>query len=176
MASIQMVHGLGRAKNELQDYLIHKLLFPKVYLDAEFNGKKVPVLAIDREGTGDVHAVYIIYQGTDVENALETSLENVAANIGIPPAVIVPHFIYAAIVNNGPGASRYVPTERIKQKSFAEDGVGRMGILYVDLCEDDPKLQVRPILKAERFRSSKEIVELTDRFVAEHTANWEYRG
>lgn len=171
MISIQMVHGLGRAKNAVQDYLTHKLLFPKVYLDAEFNGKKVDVLAIDREGTGDVRAAYILYQGTDVENALET----VAANVGIPPAVIVPHFIYAAVVNNGPGASKYVPSEQIIQKSFAEDGVGRMGILYVDLCEDDPKFQVRVILKAERFRSSKEIVELADRYVAEHPAKWEVR-
>ena len=173
MTSIQMVHGLGRAKNAVQDYLIHKLLYPKIYLDAEFNGKKVDVLAIDREGTGDVHAVYVVYQGTDVENALET----IVANIVTPPtpAKILPHFMYSAVVNNGPGASKYVPSEQIIQKSFAEDGVGRVGILYVDLCEDDPKFQVRVILKAERFRSSKEIVELADRFVAENPANWEVR-
>jgi len=173
MTSIQMVHGLGRAKNAVQDYLIHKLLYPKIYLDAEFNGKKVDVLAIDREGTGDVHAVYVVYQGTDVENALETMV----ANIVTPPtpAKILPHFMYSAVVNNGPGASKYVPSEQIIQKSFAEDGVGRMGILYVDLCEDDPKFQVRVLLKAERFRSSKEIVELADRFVETNTANWELR-
>jgi hypothetical protein len=169
MLPIQMVHGLGRAKNAVQEYLIHKLLFPKVYLDAEFNGVKVDVLAIDRAGAGDVHAVNIVYQGTDVENALET----VAANIGTPPAKIVPHFIYAAVVNSGPGASRFVPSEQIIQKSIADDGVGRMGILYVDLTEDEPV--VRVILKAERFRSSKEIVDLADRFVAEHTPNWEVR-
>jgi hypothetical protein len=168
-------HGRGRAKNLVQEYLIHQLLFPKVYLDAEFNGKKVDVLAIDREGTGDVHAVYVTYQGAHAEPALEMSLANIAANVGIPPAVIVPHFLYAAVVNDGLGASKYVPSEQIIQKSFADDGVGRMGILYVDLCEDDPKYQVRVILKAERFRSSKEIVELADRFVAEHTANWELR-
>jgi hypothetical protein len=168
-----MVHGLGRAKNAVQDYLIHKLLYPKIYLDAEFNGKKVDVLAIDREGTGDVHAVYVVYQGTDVENALETMV----ANIVTPPtpAKILPHFMYSAVVNNGPGTNKYVPSEQIIQKSFAEDGVGRVGILYVDLCEDDPKFQVRVILKAERFRSSKEIVELADRFVAENPANWELR-
>ncbi len=173
MTSIQMVHGLGRAKNAVQDYLIHKLLYPKIYLDAEFNGKKVDVLAIDREGTGDVHAVYVVYQGTDVENALET----LVANIVTPPtpAKILPHFMYSAVVNNGPGAAKYAPSEQIIQKSFAEDGVGRVGILYVDLCEDDPKFQVRVILKAERFRSSKEIVELADRFVAENPANWELR-
>ena len=173
MTSIQMVHGLGRAKNAVQDYLIHKLLYPKIYLDAEFNGKKVDVLAIDREGTGDVHAVYVVYQGTDVENALETMV----ANIVTPPtpAKILPHFMYSAVVNNGPGTNKYVPSEQIIQKSFAEDGVGRVGILYVDLCEDVPKFQVRVILKAERFRSSKEIVELADRFVAENPANWELR-
>jgi len=171
MISIQMVHGLGRAKNAVQEYLTHKLLFPKVYLDANFNGKKIDVLAIDREGTGDVHAVTIVDRGTDVEGALET----VAANIGIPPAVVVPHFIYAAVVNNGPGASKYVPSDQILVKSVAEDGVGRMGILYVDLCEDDPRFQVRVILKAERFRSSRELVALADQFVAEHPANWEVR-
>jgi len=168
-----MLHGLGRAKNAVQDYLIHKLLFPNVYLDAEFNGKKVDVLAIDREGTGDVHAVYIVYQGTDIESALESIVANIVTPP--PPARILPHFLYAAVVNNVPSASKYVPSDQIVQKSFAEDGVGRMGILNVDLCEDDPKFQVRVILKAERFRSSKEIVELADRFVAEHTANWEVR-
>jgi hypothetical protein len=41
------------------------------------------------------------------------------------------------------------------------------------LTEDVPS--VRVIVKAERFRSSKELVELADRFAAEHTPNWEYR-
>lgn len=170
---VKKEQNLGRAKNAVQDYLIHKLLFPKVYLDAEFNGKNVDVLAIDREGTGDVHAVYIVYHGTDVENALETVL----ANIATPPpqARILPHFLYAAVVNNGAGDSKYAPSEEINKKSLAEDGVGRMGILYVDLSEDDPKFRVRVLLKAERFRSTKEIVELADRYVAEHQANWELR-
>jgi len=168
-----MAHGLGRAKNIVQDFLVHRLLYPKVYLDAEFNGKKVDVLAIDREGTGDVRAVYVIYQGTDVENALETIVANIASPP--PPANILPHFIYAAVVNNGPGASKYVPPENIVEKSFAKDGVGRMGVLYLDLCEDDPKFQVRVILRAERFRNSKEIAEMADQFVASHTPNWELR-
>jgi hypothetical protein len=59
--------------------------------------------------------------------------------------------------------------------SFAKDGVGRMGILYLDLCEDDPKFQVRAILRAERFRNTKELVEMADQFVASHTPNWELR-
>jgi hypothetical protein len=34
---------------------------------------------------------------------------------------------------------------------------------------------VQGILRRERFRSSKEIVDLADHFVANNTANWEYR-
>jgi hypothetical protein len=166
--SLMKRQDCGRAKNALQDYMIRKLLIPKVYLDADWNGKIVDVLAIDRAGVGDVHAVYIVYQGSDIENALETAI----ANIGIH---YMPHFLYVAVVNEGTDTRKFVPPTPIIQKSLAEDGVGRVGILYVDLSEDDPKLQVRVILKAERFRSSKEIVELADRYVAEHTANWEVR-
>jgi hypothetical protein len=57
--------------------------------------------------------------------------------------------------------------------TLAEDGVGRIGILFVDLQED--QAAVNPVLKPERFRSSKEIVELADKYVAEHTVNWEIR-
>jgi hypothetical protein len=159
---------LGRAKNAVQNYLVHKLLIPKVYLDADWNGKVADVLAIDRAGVGDIHAVYIVYQGKDVEGALETVIANRGTHI-------IPHFLYAAVVYDGTEKPKLVLPERIIQRSLAEDGVGRVGILYVDLSEDDPRLQVVSRLKAERFRSSKEIVELADQFVAEHTANWEYR-
>jgi hypothetical protein len=168
MTQAQTKQEIGRAQNAIQDYLIRKLLIPKVYLDAEWNGKKVGVLAIDRAGVGDVHAVYIVYQGSDVEAALETVIAN-------PGTHFIPHFLYAAVVYDGTEKPKLVLPERIIQKSLAEDGVGRVGILYVDLSEDDPRLQVVSRLKAERFRSSKETVELSDRFVAEHTANWEYR-
>jgi len=168
MTPEQMRQDLGRAKNAVQEYLRRMLLVPKIYLDADWNGKKVDVLAIDRAGMGDVHAVYIVYQGSDVENALETVIANIGTHL-------MPHFLYSAVVYNGIGVRKFVPPEQIVKKSLAEDGVGRVGILYVDLGEDEPKFQVRVILKAERFRSSKEIVELADRFVAEHTANWEIR-
>lgn len=167
----QVQLDLGRAKNAVQNYLIRKLLVPKIYLDTEFNGKRVDVLAIDRAGVGDIHAVYLVYQGTHVENALETVIANV---LNPPlPAKVIPHFVYAAVVNDGPDASKYVPSENIIQRLFAEDGVGRAGILYVDVTDDEPS--VRVILKPERFRSTPQIVELADQYVAEHTANWEVR-
>lgn len=170
MATIPASLNAGRAKNLVQEFLIRKLLFPKVYLDVQFNGRPVDVLAIDRFGVGDVHTVSIVYLGTDPENTIETVFAN---SRGIPPARVVPHFIYAAVVNEGADGSKFVPSERILHDSFAEDGVGRIGILYVDLAGPEPSIRV--VLKPERFRSSKEIVELTDRFVAEHIPNWEAR-
>jgi hypothetical protein len=166
MALLQTRQDLGRAKNFLQEYMIRKLLIPKVYLDAEWNGSQVDVLAIDRAGVGDVHAVYIVYQGSDVQGALET----VVATLG---SHSIPHFLYSAVVKGGTDSRKFAPPEHILQKSLADDGVGRVGILYVDLDEEEPSVKV--ILKPERFRSSKEIVDLADRFVAEHTANWEIR-
>jgi hypothetical protein len=41
------------------------------------------------------------------------------------------------------------------------------------VTEEEPDVKI--LLKAERFRSSKEIVSLADRFVADHHANWEAR-
>jgi hypothetical protein len=162
--ALSQKQDFGRAKNALQDYFIRKLLIPKIYLDAEWNGKIVDVLAIDRAGVGDVHAAYIVYLGSDVENALETVLAQ-------PRDHYMPHFLYSAVVNRGTDSPRLVLPEQALQKSVAEDGVGRVGILYVDLNQEKEPVQV--VLKAERFRSSKEIVALTDKFVAEHTPNWQ---
>jgi hypothetical protein len=85
------------------------------------------------------------------------------------------HYRYIAIASEDPNARKFNSAELASQWALAEDGVGRIGILYLDLTEDDPKFQVRIILRAERFRSSKELVEVADRFVADHTANWEFR-
>jgi len=56
---------------------------------------------------------------------------------------------------------------------MADDGVGRVGVLFVDLEEEKATMNV--ILKPERFRSNPEMVRLSDSFVAEHPANWEVR-
>jgi hypothetical protein len=176
MTETEIRQDLGRAKNAIQDYLIRKLVVPKVYLDANWNGTQVDVLAIDRAGVGDVHTVRMI--PLDPDTSLNAVFILFASKLHVPLEEIksLPsHYRYIAIVNIDSNTRKFNPHEEIVWQSLADDGVGRVGILYVDLCEDDPKLQVRVILKAERFRSSKEIVELADRYVAEHTANWEIR-
>ena len=162
--------------NAVQEFLVHKLLYPRVYLDADWNGNKVDVLAIDRAGVGDVHAVHVV----PVEQIGEPDLQSLIILAGILvneqiellcswPA----QYRYIALISFSPGIERFYPSAELSRKMLAKDGVGRIGILHVDLTEDDPSARV--ILKAERFRSSKEIVELADRFAAEHTANWELR-
>jgi hypothetical protein len=168
---------LGRAKNALQKYLVQKLLIPKIYLDAEWNGVHLDVLAIDRAGVGDVHAVLFVertnqsfgVKGAQCVRGLDEVLAECIEELRSLPC----QFRDIAIYDGTAIEASYAPSANIVQRALADDGVGRVGILYVDLSEDDPT--VRVLLKPERFRSSKEIVELADRYVAEHTANWEVR-
>ena len=176
MSELQELQQLGRAMNAVQEFLVHKLLFPKVYLDADWNGKKVNVLAVDRTGVGDVHIVHIVPVEPDGEPDWQFLVTKAAmlVNQEIESLCTLPaQFRYIALMGYSSGLERFYPNAELSRRLLAKDGVGRIGILHVDLTEDDPS--VRVILKAERFRSSKEIVELTDRFVAEHTANWEFR-
>lgn len=167
---------LGRAMNAVQEFLVHKLLYPKVYLDADWSGNRVAVLAIDRAGVGDVHIVQIVPVEANGEPDWQFLVVKAAAlvNDQIELLCSLPaQYRYIALISFSSGLERFYPAAELIRKMLAKDGVGRIGILHVDLTEDDPS--VRVILKAERFRSSKEIVELADRFAAEHTANWEYR-
>jgi len=170
--SLMKKQDLGRAKNALQDYLIHKLLIPKIYMDANWNGMPVDVLAIDRAGVGDVHAVRMVPLEPGIGISAAFILFATPSQSPIEEFRSLPsHYRYVAVVGSDQDSYEFNPA--VVWNSLAEDGVGRIGILYVDLSEDEPS--VRVILKAERFRSSKEIVELADHYVAEHTANWEIR-
>ena len=183
MIETQAQQGIGRAMNALQEYLIRKLLLPKVYLDVLWNGAPVQVLAIDLAGSGDVHAVWMMYLAPGLDAGVSSAalglfLPRTVEEMNLWPAVEEikarpTHFRYVAIVSDDPAMRVLIPSQETVSKALAEDGVGRVGILVVDMTDVEPS--VRVILKAERFRSSKEIVELADRYMAEHTANWELR-
>jgi hypothetical protein len=178
MTETEIRQDLGRAKNAIQDYLIRKLVVPKVYLDANWNGTQVDVLAIDRAGVGDVHAVHIVPVEPDGQPDCDWQFMVTKAAILINDQIellctLPAQYKYIALICFSPGMERFNPTVKLTRKMLAEDGVGRIGILLVDLQED--QAAVNPVLKPERFRSSKEIVELADRYVAEQTVNWEIR-
>ncbi len=176
MPELSTQQNLGRAKNAIQEYMIRKLLYPKIYLDADWNGVRVDVLAVDRTGVGDVHAVKIATipeeEGTDWQY-LVVRTAMIANEEGTQLHHLSVQFRYVAIVSFSPDIDRFDPNPELARRLLAEDGVGRIGILTVDMSADEP--HVRTALKAERFRSSREIVELKDQFVAAHSANWEMR-
>jgi len=173
---LQAQHYRGRAQNAVQSFLVQKLLIPKVYLDVNWAGWDLDVLAIDRAGVGDVHGVLFVertnqsfgVKGGQGVRGLEEILVECIEELRLLPS----QFRYIAIYDAATIEALYAPSANIVQRALAFDGVGRTGILSVDLSEDGPT--VRILLKPERFRSSKEIVELADRYVAEHTANWEF--
>lgn len=179
MSLLQTQQDLGRAKNALQNYLIKKLLIPKVYLDADWDGRSVDVLAIDRAGSGDVHTVQLfpLDPGVGIGAAFvlfaNPSLRSADGSVSPVEGLksLRSHFRYVAVIGDGPVDHKLNVADYGLRQWLAEDGVGRIGILYVDLSDDEPSVHV--VLKAERFRSSKEIVELADKFVAEHTPNWQ---
>jgi hypothetical protein len=175
LLELQVEHYRGRAKNALQDYLVRKLLYPKVYLDADWDGGKLDVLAIDRAGAGDVHGLRLVpwEPGHSDDHGYSAYLEKAVAAAVTEFVGFRGHFRYLAVICTVPDKQQWIPSKGLKNQCLAADGVGRLGLLYVDVTEEDA--EVRILLKAERFRSSKEIVELSDRFVADHTANWEYR-
>jgi hypothetical protein len=169
----EMSLELGRGKNAIQDFLVRKLVFPKIYLDADWNGQRVDVLAIDQEGSGDVHAVRMVPpQGRFIEDGAMVKIARMVSDSIKEFKSLPSHYRYVAVVSGDPDNRRFSPSDPILRESFANDGVGRVGILYVDFTIEPP---VEVKLKPERFRSSKEIVELADRFVAENPANWELR-
>ena len=170
MSQAEIQQNLGRAKNAVQEFLIRKLLVPKIYLDANWGGGRVDVIAIDRAGVGDVHIVEIM-------NDLAQANLGYA---GIPDDTTIrgldairAHFKYVAIATNSPDFRRFNPNAEVGLRLLAPDGVGRIGLLIVDFSHADVSVEEK--LKPERFRSSKEVVDLADQFVSAHTANWEVR-
>ena len=177
MPEVQELQNLGRAKNAIQGYLVRKLLYPKVYLDANWGGVPVDVLAIDRTGVGDVHAVRIApvhFQDGPANWQEHVTLASMVVNENSKPLLGIPgHFRYIALFNETADLRRFDPPAPLVRLLTAADGIGRIGLLVVDLGDGEPV--IKEIVRAERFRSSKHITELTDHFIASNEANWEMR-
>ncbi|MBB6144614.1 hypothetical protein HNQ77_002570 [Silvibacterium bohemicum] len=178
MGPTNNIQQFGRAKNALLDYFIQKLLVPKIYFDAQWRGIPIPVLAIDRAGVGDVHAVLFVervnqsfgIKGTPPPRGLDELVGGSIEELRSLPC----QFRYVAVYDSDTVDALYSPPASTAQRALAMDGVGRIGILSLNAIENEPTVNV--LVKPERFRSSKEIVELADQYVAEHTADWEVRA
>jgi hypothetical protein len=151
----------GRAQNAVADLLSRQLIVPKVFFEAHWPGRRsrVDVLAVDRSGSGEVHAVEV-RRGRD----LKTEVEDLIARLTQIPA----HFRYLALFDN-PKNSR--PRSDML---YSPDGFGRIGIIEV---REDPtrNLDARISVQPERFKLDSSVYKMVDSFTARYPANLEVR-
>ena len=177
MTNLTELQQIGRAKNAVSMFLDKKLVVPKIYLDADWDGNRLDILAIDRAGVGDAYAVRLMPPqtmpgGWDCDAAFQQAISEAYENL--PLMLSLPcQYRYIGILSITEQPFRGVPSTAFKTSTFPEDGVGRVGLFQIDLLADVPR--VEEVIRAERFRSTKHILELTDNFVMSHTADAEYR-
>jgi len=167
---------LGRGKNAVLTYWENKLYIPKIYLNAEWNGQPLDVLAIDRDGSGDLHGALLFAARSKPgeESFLEDLVADISALMDRFTAIPVQYkyVVVVAEVREGEGIVAGFPTALL-EKSFSPDGIGRIGFLSVDFIEAKEP-QTRVLLKPERFRAK--VAKLADEYVEKHTADWEIRA
>jgi len=170
---------MGRAKNAMLEFLENRLIVPKIYLDADWGGQNVDVLAIERDGVGDVHAVLLFGCDTAGDPEEFGSYWIAAMNPLIDRFQEVnAQYKYIATVLIGGGENEVLPLQgiphEISDRSFSPDGLGRIGFLSVHSLVKNGEPQVRVVFKPERFRAK--IAKLADEFVQQHEADWEIRA
>ena len=176
--TIRDAQQAGRAKNAVLSFLEQRLSIPKIYIDADWDGHHVDVLAINREGVGDVHVVLLYERGyfdnglLDVESEFSVT-EQLLAELSAIPAqfkyigVIEP----AALWNQRLGPPQIYGESR--DKLLAPDGLGRVGLLQISINFEEPP-SVMMSLAPERFRAK--IAKLAGEFLEQHEADWEIRA
>jgi hypothetical protein len=172
----------GRAKNAILSFFEQRLSIPKIYIDAEWDGREIDVLAINRDGVGDVYAVRLFARRYMPDGRLDNVRfeENLVQLLSEFPSIPANYKFIAAFdpeYDEPADKSRFVPIFRIPdhlaERLFSPDGIGRIGLLQV--CEEnEEKLITKEILRPERFRAK--IAKLADEYVQQHEADWEIRA
>jgi hypothetical protein len=171
---------IGRAKNATLAFLERRISVPKIYIDALWDGQHIDVLAIDRDGVGDVHAVllfvrtYVSDDQLDLEGP-ERSEEEKTIRVLIERFKSIPaNYKYIGAVDTKD--HRIIPRFQINidESLFSPDFIGRIGLLHIIATPkvEEPIVDFR--LKPERFRAK--IAKLADEYVQQHEADWEIRA
>lgn len=167
---------LGRAKNALLAYFERRISVPKIYIDADWDGHPIDVLAIDRDGVGDVHAV-LLFTRTYFNDGQLNLVDEAEAIDGLIDRFqgIQAQFKYVAVVE--PDISHSVAPFGLSQilidKSFSPTGIGRIGFILIDSpLEGEPRVNVQ--IKPERFRAK--IAKLADDYIQQHEPDWQVRA
>jgi hypothetical protein len=147
----------GRAINAVAELLRKKLSVPNIYLQPHLSKAHVDVLAVDRAGAGDLHAIQIkLKLGENFERPedlnqmarswmsfIRDAVKNTRSELMALPA----HYRYLAI----PHESLSLLVGEIGPHLYSPDGIGRIGIIgIIDQEEEPPKAEISII--PERFR------------------------
>lgn len=157
----------GRAINAIGGYLRSSLRVPIIYLEPRLKGgsSSIDVLAVDAAGSGDVHAVE-----AKIPNNFVTSLPNIRAYLDALRAF--PSHYKWLVLPNTPATQRLATHTSL----FANNGLGRVGILLVD---EDAELgdlpRVTALVRAERFRVPAGDLASIERFIEKHKPDIEVR-
>jgi hypothetical protein len=166
----------SRGKNVMLLLLERRLSVPRMYLDASWQGHSVDILAIDRDGSGDVHVV-LAYVRPKLKN-------------GVPDATADQEALRAMLntIRNVPAQYKYIlgvgdtrdwqpfntsVLQEFAESSFASDGLGRVGIAFAEPNAADTVI-VNLLIFPERFRAF--IGSAADAFVRDHAADWQLRA
>ena len=153
----------GRAVNAVAELLRRTLSVPSIYLEPPAALIAADVLAVDRAGAGDLHAVEIqlldkITKGSapkrltqdekgffpDQTRAQREAVKNAHRQLMSMPA----HFRYLAIPAAYLDVLQY---DLSRLGSYAQDGIGRLGVILIaENGADSPQAEIS--LHPERFR------------------------
>jgi hypothetical protein len=166
---------LGRAKNAVLAFLEQRLSIPKIYIDAIWDGHPIDVLAINRDGVGDVHAVLLFAREYFDDGLLDIVHDGRAIKDKIDQfSAISANYKYIALVDLDPShRGPFGVADVLLEESFSQDGIGRIGFLTIKAqIDEEPKVNVE--IKPERFRAK--IAKLADDYIQQHEADWEIRA
>src|SRR5271157_2271640 len=147
----------GRAVNAVAEVLRKKLLVPNIYLEPRSPYISTDVLAVDRAGSGDLHAVEIKLRVGDDFRSPDDSDRMVGAWMHyVREAMkktrghlmsLSAHYRYLAL----PHDSLSVLMGEIGPHLYSPDGIGRIGIIAItDRGEEPPTAEIS--IAPERFR------------------------
>jgi hypothetical protein len=173
---------LGQGKNAVMSYLERNLIVPKIYVDADWGGHQVDILAIDRDGVGAVHAVMAFlctYKEDGILNTVEyafalTSLANQLAEVPANYKYIAAIETRVRRLDLDAVTLVEMSAKSFLEKSFSPDGMGRIAILSIQPSGNGNEMKAALEIKAERFRAK--IAKLADEYVQKHEADWEIRA
>lgn len=148
----------GRAVNAVAELLRKKLSVPNIYLEPRSPHISADVLAVDRAGSGDLHAVEIKIEiefvrspspSVDAPGAgwirhlRKGKLKEIQTHIMSLPT----HYRYLAI----PQGIRDMLVGELDTFLYSPDGIGRIGIIAItDRGEEPPVVEIS--IAPERFR------------------------